>query len=290
MEPKKAGLLSGGPLRVPYLFQEMHFHWGKITQEKRETFFEGSEHEIDGKGAILELHMVHKNIHDQFIDESKKHEDGLTVLAFRFKAVGNKDDHYEPNEGLENLGKITKKYLQKLGSKFEKKDSKRTNLDLSVMQFLPVLMDEYFYYKGSLTTGTCDEAVNWIVFKNPLTITNRQIASLVKIFDKSGELVVDNYRETQEVNDRPIYYHGEELLRTGVIGIGSNPQVIGLERPTKEKFFLTLPNCLNYHPAPMYDYRTDKKNRKDWRTMDCVGYTDEMEKPQERTSFTRDPQ
>ena len=292
LEPKRAGLLSGGPLRVPYLFQEMHFHWGNLTVNGINGLMEwtGSEHLIDGEGAILELHMVHKNIHDQFIDESKGHEDGLTVLAFRFGVVGKKDDRFEHNEGLDNLANITQRFLKKLGSKFEEKDSKRTNLDLSVMQFLPVLMDEYFYYKGSLTTGGCDEAVNWIVFKNHLTITTRQIIRLTRIFDKSGAQVVDNYRETQEVNDRPIYYHGEELLKTGVIGIGSNPQVIGLERPTKEKFFLTLPNCLNYHPAPMYDYRTDKKNRKDWRTMDCVGYTDEMEKPQERTSFTRDPQ
>ena len=39
------------------------------------------------------------------------------------------------------------------------------SLDVNVMNFLPVLMDEYFHYHGSLTTGTCDEAVNWMVFK-----------------------------------------------------------------------------------------------------------------------------
>jgi hypothetical protein len=67
------------------------------------------------------------------------------------------------------------------------------DLDVNVMNFLPVLMDEYFHYHGSLTTGphctalhctalhctvlhctalhcnldigTCDEAVNWMVFK-----------------------------------------------------------------------------------------------------------------------------
>ena len=36
---------------------------------------------------------------------------------------------------------------------------------MNVVNFLPVLMDEYFHYHGSLTTGTCDEAVNWMVFK-----------------------------------------------------------------------------------------------------------------------------
>ena len=42
--------------------------------------------------------------------------------------------------------------------------------DVNVVNFLPVLMDEYFHYHGSLTTGTCDEAVNWMVFKVIVTI------------------------------------------------------------------------------------------------------------------------
>ena len=31
-------------------------------------------------------------------------------------------------------------------------------------------MDEYFHYHGSLTTGGCEESVNWVVFKNPIAI------------------------------------------------------------------------------------------------------------------------
>ena len=42
--------------------------------------------------------------------------------------------------------------------------------DVNVVNFLPVLMDEYFHYHGSLTTGGCEESVNWVVFKNPLAI------------------------------------------------------------------------------------------------------------------------
>ena len=42
--------------------------------------------------------------------------------------------------------------------------------DVNVVNFPPVLMDEYFHYHGSLTTGGCEESVNWVVFKNPLAI------------------------------------------------------------------------------------------------------------------------
>ena len=42
--------------------------------------------------------------------------------------------------------------------------------DVNVVNFLPVLMDEYFHYHGSLTTGGCEESVNWVVFKNSIAI------------------------------------------------------------------------------------------------------------------------
>ena len=41
---------------------------------------------------------------------------------------------------------------------------------MNVVNFLPVLMDEYFHYHGSLTTGGCEESVNWVVFKTPIAI------------------------------------------------------------------------------------------------------------------------
>ena len=53
--------------------------------------------------------------------------------------------------------------------------------DVNVVNFLPVLMDEYFHYHGSLTTGGCEESVNWVVFKNPIPgeILNNPIAILL---------------------------------------------------------------------------------------------------------------
>ena len=78
------GLLGGGPLNVQYEFVEMHYHWGDYEAlEGRE----GSEHKINGKSYPLELHMVHKNIHDRNIDDALCHENGLCVLAFVFEVV-----------------------------------------------------------------------------------------------------------------------------------------------------------------------------------------------------------
>ena len=44
----------------------------------------------------LELHMVHRNIHDDTIQEALRHENGLAVLGFKFKI---EDDKYVIYQG-----------------------------------------------------------------------------------------------------------------------------------------------------------------------------------------------
>ena len=134
--------------------------------------------------------MVHRNIHDETLEEALRHENGLTVLGFKFEVdrlhtcwldnilssqicikVINDGQKYHPS--LDTLSTMTKK-LTAPGSQFDNEDfvtefhDKMS--DLNVVNFLPVLMDEYFHYHGSLTTGGCEEAVNWVVFKTPLAI------------------------------------------------------------------------------------------------------------------------
>ena len=35
----------------------------------------------------MELHMVHRNIHDEEVSEALEHENGLTVLGFKFQVI-----------------------------------------------------------------------------------------------------------------------------------------------------------------------------------------------------------
>jgi len=212
------GLLGGGPLNVQYEFVEMHYHWGD------EDGHAGSEHKIDGKSYPLELHMVHKNIHDLSIDDALCHENGLCVLAFVFEVV----DYNGPIPGLDMLTDVVIDHLIKANSVFDQskykacsdklKDQKHE--DINVANFLPFLIEEYFTYRGSLTTGGCEEAVNWVFFRTPLAIKAKHLRAFQSLLNDDEQPIRNNYRPTMPANNRPVYYHGEELLARDVISMG----------------------------------------------------------------------
>ena len=109
-------LLEGGPLNVRYEFVEMHFHWGNT--ENKQTVA-GSEHTIDSVAFPLELHMVHKNVHDPSVGEALTHENGICVLGFLFTLV--KDDADIPTIGMDALTKIVEEHLQNQTKSLTKK-------------------------------------------------------------------------------------------------------------------------------------------------------------------------
>jgi len=232
---EKRPTLTGGPLNVAYEFVEMHFHWGENASET------GSEHKIDGKSYPLELHMVHKNIHDETIKEALTHEDGLTVLGFKFSFVEDKDKN---NIAIDTLTQMAKQHLIQPGqgdNAYAKKDKLPEGKDVSIVNFLPFLMDEYFHYTGSLTTGDCDEAVNWIVFKLPLSVHKDNMWDLMSLLDKQGKPLRNNFRPVQPINDRPLYYHGTHLLETEVLKKGSSKTARSHQNPSHVDYVLTVP-------------------------------------------------
>jgi len=257
-------LLGGGPLNVDYEFVEMHFHWGDVDNEDAH----GSEHSVDGVKYPLELHLVHRNIHDDTVAEAMEHENGMTVLGFKFKIVD--DEKHPKNEGMDHLTSIVKTYLTEPNSKVTGKELESLDLDVNVMNFLPVLMDEYFHYHGSITTGTCDEAVNWMVFKNPLAVTTANLRALQTIHSTDGKVVKNNFRPTQKIHGRPIYYHGLDLIKMGQLKRGSNIGLRDLKTPSHEQFLLTLSNCPGSpRPAPMWDTEGERADTNLWKSKSC---------------------
>jgi len=212
-------LLEGGPLNVRYEMVEMHFHWGDVDNKAAVA---GSEHTLDSEAFPLELHMVHKNVHDPSVGDALNHENGICVLGFLFTLV--KDDADIPTIGMDALTKIVEEHLQSPNDKFgqEALNNFPVGGDVNVANFLPLHLNEYFHYRGSLTTGGCEEAVNWVVFKTPVAIKERHLRALQSIKNAEGGKILNNYRPTMPVYKRPIYYQGSKLMDTKVISRGKD--------------------------------------------------------------------
>jgi len=193
--------LTGGPLNTEYEFFNMHFHWGNTSSGP------GSEHKINGNGYPLEVHFVHKSIHDATLQAAVSHQNGLAVLGFVFQIVPEST----PVPGMDALINQTQLHVMNNGNKYD--GTNMNGNDVNVASFLPVVMDEYFHYKGSLTTGECQEAVNWIVFSNPLAVHERHLRVLRDMQGNNGHKILNNFRGIQPLNGRPLYYHGVKHIQ-----------------------------------------------------------------------------
>jgi len=75
-----------------------------------------------------------------------------------------------------------------------------------VEDLLPAPGGEYANYDGSLTTPTCNEAVRWILFKEPILISARQMEAFRALKDNADKPMVDNYRPPQPLNGREVNF------------------------------------------------------------------------------------
>jgi carbonic anhydrase len=138
---------------------------------KQFHFHTPSEHTIDGQHAPMEMHLVHQNA-----------DGSLAVVSVLFK---------EGQVANENFSKIIANLPNAKG---ESKHITDVNLELKV--HMP--KDNYAYhYVGSLTTPPCSEGVQWLVLRDPVTLTADQIAEFSK-------RIGPNNRPTQAVNERTV--------------------------------------------------------------------------------------
>lgn len=74
-------LLSGGPLTSQYEFVSLHFHWGVDEST-------GSEHTLNNKRFIMEMHCIHK-MKDVDLKTAAKTHNGLVVVGYFFEVRMN---------------------------------------------------------------------------------------------------------------------------------------------------------------------------------------------------------
>ncbi len=140
---------------------------------KQIHFHEPSEHKINGVIYPIELHLVHVS------------NTGEIAVIGVFGEEGIESDLFEFFESFLPL---------KTG------DSKEIHqkIDLSSL-FLKGI--KYYAYKGSLTTPPCTENVNWIVFKEPIILSEAEVLKL------KNNMPLNNYRNDQPLNERRVLYH-----------------------------------------------------------------------------------
>ncbi|VEN63651.1 unnamed protein product [Callosobruchus maculatus] len=179
----KGSELVGGPLEGTYILEQFHCHWGEKDDE-------GSEHTIDGQRFAGELHLVHWNSKYSSFAEAAEHPDGLCVLGIFLKPGKS---HAE---------------LQKLVVQLPKVEFKGEKMYLTEPVDPALFIPEdngYYTYQGSLTTPPCSECVIWIVFKEPVEISQEQLAAFrnMKSYPREAHAPSSKYNGCVKRNYRP---------------------------------------------------------------------------------------
>ncbi len=133
-----------------------------------------SEHTLDDKHAMLELHFVHQYSETDYV-----------VIGAIYK------------EGAENA--FLKKYLEKIPVN---QSSYSPNELVDLFEMLPKNKN-YYNYQGSLTTPPYSEAVNWFLLEEPIEATKSQLEQFAKILN-------NNFRSLQDLNGREIKFVREQ--------------------------------------------------------------------------------
>nr|XP_033780362.1 carbonic anhydrase 14 isoform X2 [Geotrypetes seraphini] len=186
--PPSMGL---GGLPNNYTAAQLHLHWGNGDIQG------GAEHQLNGKAFSAELHVVHYNSDDySSMEEAKDQAEGLAVLGVLIE-VGD-----EPNLSYDSI----LSYLENI---------KYAGQEVSIPSFnvrnlLPDQLDQYYRYRGSLTTPPCYESVLWTVFSHKVQISESQLLKLQHTVYSTGTKPVpvpllNNFRNLQPLNHRPVY-------------------------------------------------------------------------------------
>ncbi|XP_054849199.1 carbonic anhydrase 4-like [Eublepharis macularius] len=209
VEMRSGAAIFGKGLPATYYLKSFHFHWGKHNKP-------GSEHAVDGKRYDIELHIVHTK-NNMSSEEARKDPEGFAVLGFFL-------------QGDNGASKIDawKTLADRLELIPEKGDSVLLAGEFSMGGLLSkAVVNNYFRYRGSLTTPDCNESVIWTVFPEPISITHKVVKkfidSLYFTTKAEGRRMQDNFRPVQPIKKQKVFYfeeskHSNDLTSSGRFG------------------------------------------------------------------------
>lgn len=187
--------LKGGPLGNEYVLEQFHAHWGKTNHT-------GSEHTVNGKKYAAELHLVHwnKDKYSSFA-EAAAASDGLAVLGM-FLEVGNQE-----NQELNKICRLLP-FIQHKGQQIQVTDV------IDPAKFIPK-NGSFWTYDGSLTTPPLYESVTWLVYQEPLIVSEAQMITMrmMKTYHPSETCPADDFGGQMVENYRPPCPLGSRTVR-----------------------------------------------------------------------------
>ncbi|XP_028823412.1 carbonic anhydrase 4-like [Denticeps clupeoides] len=197
--------VSGGALPTNYTSLQFHLHWGNGSYSL------GSEHSVNGKRYPMELHIVTaKSIYHGNTTRILADSEGLAALGFFIEATTEKNQPESWKALTSYLTTIT-----------QKGGYANITHNFSMADLLPgVDMTKYYRYHGSLTTPTCNEAVIWTVFKDPVKVSQNLIdlfSMTVRINDSTSMHMTNVYRSLQPINTRVVKTQTEDQSASEVL-------------------------------------------------------------------------